>query len=587
METTKLLMEKDIASLTCEDIAKLYIDTKEDERLIYRSILDSLKRKEQFDCNDEIKTIALHSHFTGWLSGHWQAIKDMATELTDLGYTVYILHTAIPDEEELPDAPVKMILLPKYGDTKQEAANTVKAIEDIVNEYEIDAVIFNYYARWIKYIDYLAFKRVSSARTGKHVKCLLQFHSSFIAQHMPLGALGSTWLPDNAKCMAVFDALLTEGNVDKTFWSMYNPNCFFRPLPIPYDITSSAKSPLQSQDILYLARLSKTKNQLELIQAMKIVLEEVPNARLILAGNGIYGYESQCRLLCQELGIDSQIIFAGYVRAEEKEALLANSSIAVSASNFEGFALSMAEAKAHGLPLVMFDIPNVSAEDGGEDNGTVVVPSHDIEEMAHQLIRLLKDNDLRKELGTRAREHMKQIYDIDYSELWNSIFSATKPPEYKIANTIQSRINDLFFLSYRAISDNLATERQEHRKNIEALETQQINLDVNSLRDLTETNSIISHKLEENMRNAPEINMGTVKIAAPQRGYMDRYIPFKKPYINKPTVICSLYSSSGSPELGNITCCVSKVYQNGFVARVFNNSDTDRNPAISYIAVGL
>jgi glycosyltransferase involved in cell wall biosynthesis len=91
------------------------------------------------------------------------------------------------------------------------------------------------------------------------------------------------------------------------------------------------------------------------IRAMPLLLQKIPNMRLIIAGRG--PAEQELRLLAQSLGIQDYIRFEGFVPYMELPALLAQADIGVATSReneFRQYAspLKLVEYMAAGLPVI-------------------------------------------------------------------------------------------------------------------------------------------------------------------------------------------------------------------------------------------
>jgi glycosyltransferase involved in cell wall biosynthesis len=83
-------------------------------------------------------------------------------------------------------------------------------------------------------------------------------------------------------------------------------------------------------------------------------------------------------------------------------------------SRREGFAVSLLEAMACGLPAVASDVPGVSdVLSRGEEDGGIIVPRENSEALAAALRRLLEDPQLGQRLGAAARRRMERDFSLE------------------------------------------------------------------------------------------------------------------------------------------------------------------------------
>lgn len=160
--------------------------------------------------------------------------------------------------------------------------------------------------------------------------------------------------------------------------------------------------------ILTVARLDLHKGHDRVLEALVILKEEGLTPCYIIAGEG----EEKTRLyeMTKTLGLEKQVIFAGFVPESQLPGLYADADIFVMPSReipgrldlIEGFGISFLEAGASGLPVVAGlsgGVPDVVRH--GE-NGLLVDPN-DQKEIAHALKLLLSDKKLAMQMGKEGR----------------------------------------------------------------------------------------------------------------------------------------------------------------------------------------
>jgi|OpeIllAssembly_1097287.scaffolds.fasta_scaffold187503_1 glycosyltransferase involved in cell wall biosynthesis len=152
-------------------------------------------------------------------------------------------------------------------------------------------------------------------------------------------------------------------------------------------------------------RLMQQKGYHYLIQAMPSVLREFPGARVIFVGDG--PLEAELKGLADQLGVSDQCRFLSF-RKDIPE-LLASFDIFVLPSLWEGLSISLLEALAAGKPIVATNIKgNREVIDHGV-NGLLVNPE-DPAGLAEGIIRLIRDKELARGMGERAREKAKASF---------------------------------------------------------------------------------------------------------------------------------------------------------------------------------
>jgi glycosyltransferase involved in cell wall biosynthesis len=148
---------------------------------------------------------------------------------------------------------------------------------------------------------------------------------------------------------------------------------------------------------LFIGRLTQIKRPDRLLEAFSLVLEEVPSAVLLLAGEGEL-FEST-----KDLGarFGDSVRFLGW--RSDLAVLFAAADIAVLSSDNEGMPVTLIEASMAGVPCVTTDVG--SAREVVLDNETGFVVPTDSVAIAQALIALFTNEKLRHEMGVAAAAH--------------------------------------------------------------------------------------------------------------------------------------------------------------------------------------
>jgi glycosyltransferase involved in cell wall biosynthesis len=157
-----------------------------------------------------------------------------------------------------------------------------------------------------------------------------------------------------------------------------------------------------------IAREDPQKNHTGFVEAAALVHKRLPKVHFVLAGTGMDQYNLELNQLINQTGLQSQFHLLG--RREDIPRLMAAIDVLASSSFGEAFPNVLGEAMASGVPCVVTDVGD-SAEIVG-DTGRVVA-SGDMTGLARHLVELLAlSQDERTLLGVRARERVRERYEI-------------------------------------------------------------------------------------------------------------------------------------------------------------------------------
>ena len=155
--------------------------------------------------------------------------------------------------------------------------------------------------------------------------------------------------------------------------------------------------------ILFVGGLRPVKGVHQLIQAFNSVKEKITNAKLIIVGRPDYPYYFNTLKRIS----DDSVVFTGPVSHEFLPLYYAACDIYASCSRWETYNLPLLEAQACRKPVVVF---NVSAHPEVVTDGETgfLVPFTDANALAEAIIKLLKNDKLRQEIGKNAYKAAKE-----------------------------------------------------------------------------------------------------------------------------------------------------------------------------------
>jgi len=162
--------------------------------------------------------------------------------------------------------------------------------------------------------------------------------------------------------------------------------------------------------VMYTGALEAFQRVDYLLQAMAQVLEQVPEAMLVIVGN-IKNQKAQDALLAmaRELGIEARLCFVESAPIEELPDYLAAADVTVvPRPTCPGYPIKLLNYMAAGKPVVSFA---GSAKSLCHEYSGYVAVNDDVEDLARGIQVLLQDPDMAKIMGQRARASLEGIFD--------------------------------------------------------------------------------------------------------------------------------------------------------------------------------
>jgi len=192
----------------------------------------------------------------------------------------------------------------------------------------------------------------------------------------------------------------------KLYYNVYGPNDIF------LDITAT----LEKQTLIGIGRFTDKKAPYLTLFAFAKALKQVPDAQLIMAGDGIL--LNSCINIADHLGITNKVTFPGIITPEQYANHLKDTrafvqhSITSMSGDMEGTPLAILEAAAAGLPVISTyhaGIPDVIIH---QETG-LLGDEMAVDVMADHMITLLTDKELAKKMGQASKENIKKNFTMN------------------------------------------------------------------------------------------------------------------------------------------------------------------------------
>jgi glycosyltransferase involved in cell wall biosynthesis len=180
------------------------------------------------------------------------------------------------------------------------------------------------------------------------------------------------------------------------------------PNGVNFEEISQSKPSLENSDvfrIIYVGRLSKEKNLETLIEACSEVQRKIKNMQLMIVGDGPE------RVVLKELALKNRlenILWMGKIQHQDIGGYYKSASVFVLPSVREVFGITILEAMAAGIPVVVSDGINLAYEIAKEDAGLVFKKSHK-KALAKKILDVYFDSALRKRLVMNGLKYAEQF----------------------------------------------------------------------------------------------------------------------------------------------------------------------------------
>lgn len=174
--------------------------------------------------------------------------------------------------------------------------------------------------------------------------------------------------------------------------------------------------------LLYVGRVAPEKSLDILIRSFALVLQQIPNARLVIVGDG--AAKKDLEDLADTLGIKGEIVFTGYIANTSvvAQGFFFAADLFVTTSKTESGPVTVMEAHACSLPCVGVDGRNTPYLIDDGKNGRVVAPDNPTA-FADAIVELLTNETILARMQLAAKEK-GETYDIEHvADKWEELYT--------------------------------------------------------------------------------------------------------------------------------------------------------------------
>lgn len=249
----------------------------------------------------------------------------------------------------------------------------------------------------------------------------LHFNKFFRLQYNRTGMLGliDKWRTrQDEKLVKKFDRFVVLTNEDRGYWGNL-PNIDVIPNAALFDDRGYTLH--ENKRVIAVGRLDYQKGFDRLVKAWEIVCkyEEVNDWRLDVFGQG--EWQEMLQTMIDERGLQERVCLNNPSSKIFDE--YRNSSIIVMTSNYEGFGMVLVEAMSCGVPAIAFDCVCGPKDIINHGENGLLVNNGDIEGLAEAMIKLMKDDGLRTEMGENAKQVVNTYSEEVVMKQWINLFN--------------------------------------------------------------------------------------------------------------------------------------------------------------------
>lgn len=359
---------------------------------------------------DDIKTIGIFYHRYA-LGGVQRVISLLIPMYMEMGYHVVLFTDEISEEDEyeLPAKAVRVVLPSSLEIKKDEYIIRAEKFVKYLKEYNVDVMCYHAASSAKLVFDLLLLKM-------HNIPVVLTVHEVAFQNMLTM----NTEMVSRPVIFKLADYITVLSRVEEAYWKNLGIHAVYIPNPVTQRPVKRNPVEIEKNTIVWIGRLdTRTKRCLDIVDIMKYVAEEIPDARLLVVGNEVStGITKMIQQKIRKNGVEKNVILCGH--STNVGEYYKKAEIYMITSISESFSMTIAESKSYGIPLVMYELPFI--ELCRNHKGYLSAPQGDKKKMAENIITILKDKALKEKLQQEAQESILPFLEFDFKKAWNQIF---------------------------------------------------------------------------------------------------------------------------------------------------------------------
>lgn len=174
--------------------------------------------------------------------------------------------------------------------------------------------------------------------------------------------------------------------------------------------------------ILHMGVLKKTKGTYDLVDAIKLIDDKLPNnEKIFLCGVDETG---EVKKYVEKCNLKDRVVMTGWIDKNRRLEFFKNTKICVLPSYFEALSMTVIESMCYGIPMITTDISTMGELLGNEIER---VKPGDIKKLADLILKLSGNLELRKRISEIEYHRAKEKFSVTIImkktiEIYNELF---------------------------------------------------------------------------------------------------------------------------------------------------------------------